>query len=213
MIQKERYGFTDAELAYNENARGFMLIIPDNIQIVLGRSNKAEAAVDLAAAKQDGVPVIQRPSGGETVVLTPNTIVIAVKLDNEKGLDTHAYFRKINARIIAALSGCVEGEVAERGISDIAVGQKKILGSAMHRKHDSIFYHAVLNVAEPGDTFDRYLKHPSREPEYRKGRAHSDFVSSLKELGCTLSAEQIMDKLHTEFLKLTQAYTPKINKA
>ncbi|MCK7539718.1 MAG: hypothetical protein MZV63_56820 [Marinilabiliales bacterium] len=43
-----------------------------------------------------------------------------------------------------------------------------------------LVYHAVLNLGEGTDVFERYLRHPRREPDYRQGRLHSEFVTSLE---------------------------------
>jgi len=62
-----------------------------------------------------------------------------------------------------------------------------------------LLYHAVLNLGEPASTFERYLKHPSKEPDYRKGRSHSDFVTSLKEKGYANSAHHMENMLSLSF--------------
>jgi len=202
MIDANLYGLPDGSLAYSEEKEGFMLWTPDADYIVLGRSNKAEIAVNTDVANAHNIKIIQRPSGGETVFLSPNTLVISVKLKNEKALKTHDYFKIINAKIIAGLSACGVKDLSERGISDIAVGNFKILGSAMHRKPKSIFYHGVLNLAESPETFDRLLKHPTREPDYRKGRSHKAFVTSLRGEGYELNARTVKQALEQELKTL-----------
>jgi len=62
-----------------------------------------------------------------------------------------------------------------------------------------LLYHAVLNLGEPASTFERYLKHPSKEPDYRKGRSHSDFVTSLKEKGYANGAHHMENMLSLSF--------------
>jgi lipoate-protein ligase A len=198
MIDASLYGLPDSSLAYSQKREGFMVWIPETEYIVLGRSNKAEQAVNTDMAKTLKIKIIQRPSGGETVYLSPNTLVISVKLKNEKALKTHDYFKIINAKIIAGLSACGIQNLAERGISDIALGNLKILGSAMHRKPESIFYHGVLNLSESPETFDRLLKHPGREPDYRKGRSHRAFVTSLTGAGYQIDANTVKQALDRE---------------
>jgi len=85
------------------------------------------------------------------------------------------------------------------GISDIAISGKKILGSAIYRSKDALLYHAVLNLGEPATTFERYLRHPSKEPDYRLGRSHSEFVTSLKEKGYNQSYHQLESELSLSF--------------
>jgi len=35
---------------------------------------------------------------------------------------------------------------------------------------------------------DRYLKHPPREPAYRQGRSHLDFVMNMRQIDCHVSS-------------------------
>lgn len=55
-----------------------------------------------------------------------------------------------------------------------------------------VFYHAVLNVSETPEFIGRYLKHPSREPDYRSGRRHEDFVTSVHQAGFQIPIEDIL---------------------
>ena len=45
----------------------------------------------------------------------------------------------------------------------------------------------IVNAAGSTSLMERYLKEPPRMPEYRKGRSHKDFVTSLAEQGYDLS--------------------------
>ncbi|MGM0496379.1 MAG: lipoate--protein ligase family protein, partial [Bacteroidota bacterium] len=139
--------------------------------------------------------VYKRPSGGETVVLTPNTLVISIKITLDKFSDPKYYFKYFNQKIIDGLENLGIKDVSYRGISDVALKSKKILGSSIYRKRKALFYHAVLNVSEPVETIERYIKHPTKEPDYRKGRAHKEFVTSLYNEGYPFSADQIRDSL------------------
>ena len=85
------------------------------------------------------------------------------------------------------------------GISDITMAGKKILGSSIYRSKEALLYHAVLNLGEPASTFERYLKHPTKEPDYRQGRSHSEFVTSLKEIGYTKSYHHMENELSLTF--------------
>jgi lipoate-protein ligase A len=63
------------------------------------------------------------------------------------------------------LKGAGVKNLAMRGISDIAIDGKKILGSSIYRSKDALLYHAVLNFGEPASTFEKHLKYPSKEPD------------------------------------------------
>ena len=67
----------------------------------------------------------------------------------------HAQKDKKATRILDAVIAKTE---AQKTISDIAIGDKKILGSSMYRKKNTIFYHAVLNVSESITEISKHLK-------------------------------------------------------
>jgi len=179
----------------------FMVWQPAETVIVLGQSNQAETAVHADLADRDGVPVHKRQSGGQTVILTPRTLVISVRLLSEKLDNPQVYFKRINNLIINALANLGIRNLVEKGISDIAIGEKKILGSSIYRKRNMVFYHAVLNISETPEFIGRYLKHPVREPDYRIGRKHEDFVTSVHLAGYPLAVETIRKAL-TDMLNL-----------
>jgi lipoate-protein ligase A len=179
----------------------FMVWQPEQTVIVLGQSNQAETAVHYDLAEQDGVPVYKRQSGGQTVILTPRTLVISVRLFSEKLENPQVYFKRINNVIISALINLGIDGLVEKGISDIVIGEKKILGSSIYRKKSMVFYHAVLNISETPEFIGRYLKHPAREPDYRIGRRHEDFVTSIHLAGYPLAVETIAEAL-TDMLNL-----------
>lgn len=201
MIEANTYNLPDYKILHSEQETVFHIWQPDNTYIVLGRSNRdLSQSVHTEQAQNDHVEIYKRPSGGEAVVLSPDMLVISVKLPLENTLKTHQYFRYINHAIIRALKRAGIKNLKEKGISDIAIGPKKILGSSIYRKSDAIFYHAVLNISEPVSTISRYLKHPSREPDYRNGRDHDEFVTSLSKEGYEKTDVSILKKLLQESL-------------
>ena len=49
----------------------------------------------------------------------------------------------------------------------------------MYRSKDMLFYTASLMVSNDVQLLDLYLRHPSKEPDYRQGRSHHDFVTTI----------------------------------
>jgi len=186
-------------LLLGDKTKRFLTWIPDKSYIVLGASNKAEDALFLERVKQDDITVLQRPSGGQTVMLTPNNLIISVVFFQPNNLQPKLIFNQINSLIIECLEKAGVKNLAMRGISDIAIDGKKILGSSIYRSKDALLYHAVLNFGEPASTFEKYLKYPSKEPDYREGRKHSDFVTSLKEKGFSKTNNQLADFISQSF--------------
>jgi len=188
-------------LLLKDKTRRFLTWIPDKSYLVLGASNKAEDALVLEKAKKDNITVLKRPSGGQTVMLTPNNLIISVVFFQLDNLQPKVVFNQINSLIIESLERAGVKNLAMRGISDIAIDGKKILGSSIYRSKEALLYHAVLNFGEPASTFEKYLKYPSKEPDYRVGRKHSDFVTSLIEKGYTQSYTHLKNVLTNSLAK------------
>lgn len=193
MISLSEYSLPDLSLLDDDAGQTTMVWQPDKSYVVLGASNRPEEALHTEQVMQDGIIVMKRPSGGQTVMLTPGNLVIAAVYPHS--LQPKNLFNQINTSIIEAIEVTGLVGLSLRGISDIAIGDKKILGSAMYRTRDKLLYHAVLNVGEPAATFEKYLRHPGKEPDYREGRKHSDFVTSLREQGYTGSLESLSVQL------------------
>ena len=173
------YNLPDHNLLKSEQNSGFKIFTPDKNYLVLGRSNQAESSINMKLALADQLTVLQRASGGEAVLLTPNMLVIAIKMPIIKDWKPKQYFEKANGAITTCLVQMGVQNLHSKGISDLSIGDKKILGSAIFRSKESMFYHAVLNISEDIELIAKYLKHPKKEPDYRKGRNHSEFITSL----------------------------------
>lgn len=194
MVTVSEYNLPDLQLM-NESTNKFLLWIPDKSYIVLGASNNAKDAVVEETTVRDNIVVLKRRTGGQTVMLTPNNIIISAVITDENVMKPKDVFIRFNDHIMGAIAKNHTVQFSTRGISDIAMGEKKILGSSMYRGKGKLFYHAVLNFNEPSTTFQKYLKHPSNEPDYRKGRQHHDFVTSLKETGYAESISYLKNEL------------------
>ncbi len=144
----------------------------------------------------DHVPVYKRPSGGESVVLSPGMVVFSLKMKFTKQMSTASTFAAINKSLIYNLGSLNIKELNSKGISDLSIGVKKIAGSSMYLLKDSLFYHAVLNINEDISIFSKYLQHPKREPDYRLGRSHEEFVTSLWKEGYNLSYDDVKEKIN-----------------
>ena len=194
MVTVSEYNLPDLQLM-NESTNKFLLWIPDKSYIVLGASNNAKDAVVEETTVRDNIVVLKRRTGGQTVMLTPNNIIISAVITDENVMKPKDVFIRFNDHIMGAIAKNHTVQFSTRGISDIAMGEKKILGSSMYRGKGKLFYHAVLNFNEPSTTFQKYLKHPSNEPDYRKGRQHHEFVTSLKETGYAESISYLKNEL------------------
>ena len=200
MINHFEYSLPDIELLKKESNQ-YLIWIPDKVYIVLGASNNALNSLRIDNVVEDKITVMRRPSGGQTVILTPNNIIISAVYFNYIKHPKEV-FQHINKLIISVIEEIGIPNLAQMGISDIAISGKKILGSAIYRKKNVLLYHAVLNLGEPTSTFEKYLMHPTKEPDYRKGRSHSEFVTSLKEKGYAKDYHHLQKALTLSFESL-----------
>ena len=120
MIQILQYNLPDSALINTDaESNEWMIWVPDKTYLILGQSNKADISLYEDLVLSDKIPVIKRPSGGESVILTPKTIVISARLIADKLENPQVSFKKINNAIIEALSHLGVKDVGYRGISDI----------------------------------------------------------------------------------------------
>ncbi len=189
------YNLPDAVLARWDSKGGALVWVPAATSIVIGASNQPERDLFTDNVLADKIPVYKRPSGGETVLLSLKTIVVSISEQPVQLIGVKQQFVVYNDLIIAALHGIGVNNVEHRGISDLAINGRKILGSALYHSRDRVFFHAVINWNESADLIGKYIKHPVREPDYRQGRGHSEFVTSLIDEGHHLPMKSIVSAI------------------
>ena len=160
---------------------------PEGVAVVIGHGQNAVQEVDLAACRQDGVAVIRRRGGGGAVVLMPGVLCLSCAFLSGRSDSPYYFFQQINLFISGLLARRFSLQGLEpAGISDIALGGKKVLGCSMFKSRRLYFYQGSLLLNPDLARIAAYLTHPSREPGYRRGRTHSDFLTSLWQSGYPL---------------------------
>ncbi|UCF99034.1 MAG: hypothetical protein JSV89_05725 [Spirochaetaceae bacterium] len=179
----------------NDPRPRYRLYEPEQVCVVMGAGRKAEEDVFGLRAEADGVPVLRRRGGGGTVVLSPGQVVLALVTEVDSPFQNLAYFRTINHWFRLALQPLGVSGIEDRGISDLAIEDRKILGTSLYRRRKILFYQASLMVDNDLSLFDRYLRFPSRVPDYRLGRGHLEFCTNLRLQGYPLSILEVSDSL------------------
>ena len=170
----------------------FKVYEPQYAAVVLGAGCRAERDVILANTRADEVPVLRRKGGGGSVVLTPGQVVLALVADVGEPFNNLEYARTINGWIKESLLALgVEG-IEDRGISDLVINGRKILGTSIYRRRLIMFYQASLLVNNDLSLFSRYLHFPARVPDYRKNRSHEEFCTTLHREGFPLSISGVI---------------------
>lgn len=195
LIDVAPYQLPDKDVLASTESFKFLIWFPEEVCIVLGRSNKAEDSVFEEAVSMDNIPIYKRPSGGEAVVLAPGMLVVSWVMELERMVSPDSIFRQMNALYTALFERAGIFGISGNGISDLCIDGKKIMGSSMYLNQKRLFYHAVININGDVGLISRYLKHPQREPAYRAGRAHESFVTSLGKEGKTCNVSFMANEL------------------
>jgi len=148
--------------------------------IVLSASNKAEIEVHTNACAEEGIPILKRKGGGGCVVLGKGCLILTLAFYANNVFGNKNYFCKINDLWIKALREYGVANLSQNGISDICIKDKKIVGTSIFRKKHLLVYQGSLLVDPNLSQISQLLKYPSRTPDYRAGRSHSHFLTSLK---------------------------------
>ncbi len=148
--------------------------------VVLGSGCKLREEVSVEACQADGVPMTRRASGGGTVLLGHGCLLYTLVLSYDRASEL-SDVRRSYAYILGRLSRALNPKVqaVPCGVSDLAVFGRKFSGNAQQRKQRHLLHHGTLLYAFDTAQVARYLPPPPREPDYRAGRKHADFITNL----------------------------------
>lgn len=177
----------------------FELWEPQETAVVIGYSQTVSHEVDEPACLRDGIPILKRKGGGGAVVLMPGILCLSIAFISHASPSPHYYFTRINSWLISLLRANFNIQGLQlKGISDIAIGERKIVGCSMFKSKTRFFYQGSLLVCPDINKIEKYLLHPTREPDYRAGRPHAAFVTSLHRAGYTMSVHSVRTVLYDQ---------------
>jgi len=148
--------------------------------VVLGMNSRLTEEVLLGACRADGVAIARRCSGGGAVVLAPGCLIFSLVLPStgSSPLDARSSITEVLNRLAAKLRD--HGlEVRPAGISDLAWQERKVSGNSQRRLRRYFLHHGTLLYDFDVHLAERYLPMPPRQPEYRRGRSHRQFLTNL----------------------------------
>ena len=151
---------------------------PDTAFVVLGYANKAALEVNSSTS----VPVFRRCSGGGSVLQGPGclnySLIVPITAASElvSITQTNCFIMKRHRDALAAF---VQGEITVEGYTDLALDGRKFSGNSQRRKNRWLLFHGTFLLHCNADLMDKVLLPPPRQPAYRKGRGHSEFVAAL----------------------------------
>jgi lipoate-protein ligase A len=145
--------------------------------LVLGYSNKARTEAHLDRARQDGIPLLRRCTGGGAVLQGPGCLNYSLILP------ITAQVSETNRAIMQRHADALGNGVEVRGHSDLTLGDLKFSGNAQRRKRRYLLFHGSFLLDLDIERVERLLPLPSREPDYRQHRAHRDFLVNIGQTG------------------------------
>lgn len=160
--------------------------------IVLGSACRLAAEVDAAGCEARDVAIHRRISGGGTVLLGPEVYCYSFFFSSAVAPPAiHDAFAWVHDVVIHGLStfGINARSVP---VSDIAAagrdgaGDRKLAGHAQKRTRRGVLCEGCLMAAPFDFPIEEVLKTPPRQPPYRQGRTHKDFITNLKEAGAAV---------------------------
>jgi lipoate-protein ligase A len=151
-----------------------------DVEVVIGRGGRSAAELDLAAIRAEAVPVRRRRGGGCAVVLDPGNLIVSYVSPLPGVGGVTSVFRGVTGWLCGALDRAGAPGVTGDGVSDLVQAGRKVGGSCIYRTRGLVYYSSTLLLDPDLDLVERLLPHPPREPAYRAGRPHRDFMGRLQ---------------------------------
>lgn len=151
--------------------------------VVVGYANHVALEVNQTICKAKGIPILRRCSGGGTVLQGPGClnyslilpIAAAPALASISG--TNDYVLQTHQRILRSV---LQAPVEKQGHTDLAIGGLKFCGNAQRRRKAFLLFHGSFLLHADTDLMEQVLPLPSRQPDYRVNRSHTEFLMNLR---------------------------------
>ena len=151
--------------------------------VVVGKAVDIEQEVNVEHCRASGTAIVRRESGGRAVWVGPGTLQYAFALPyslSPELEDIVSTKRFCNRLLLGALHAGVP--VVEDISGDLVVGARKVAGLALRRVRTAVLLHGTILEGASLPAIAQALRHPLREPGYRRGRSHVEFLANLPAL-------------------------------
>jgi lipoate-protein ligase A len=149
---------------------------------VAGYANKIAAEVNVATCEEKKIPIFRRCSGGGTVLQGAGCLNYALILriaENSPLASISSANQFIMERNRATLETLLGKTVKVRGHTDLATKGLKFSGNSQRRKKNFLLFHGTFLLNFDLALVGQFLRMPSKEPDYRHGRSHDEFLTNL----------------------------------
>ncbi len=168
----------------------------DHPVVVIGRGSRIDGEANRVACQADGVPVLRRCSGGAAIVGGPGCLMYSLILSCQRRPQLRRIdevHRWVMTRLVDAIHRQCP-QVQWQGTCDLTLDGRKFSGNSLKVARNHVLYHGTILHAFDLPQIARWLNTPPRQPDYRAGRSHGDFVTNL-----SVDAAQLADDLATVF--------------
>lgn len=170
--------------------------------VILGTGQESAREANLDETRAADIPVLRRHSGGGAVVIGPGALNFSAfyRFADLPGSETIRGAMSAALKPVVAALGHFGIQAREAGLSDLAVlgadgTLRKIAGNSQARKKRGVTVHGTLLANPDFALIQRVLRFPSSVPDYRSGREHRAFLTSLKELNAPCDLESFTKEL------------------
>lgn len=167
----------------------------ESLTVVVGRGVEIAREVNLEACAKRCVPVLRRLSGGRSVVIGPGTLQYALALAHDGNSATASISAAkafCNGLLLDALA---IPRLRSHASGDLVLEDRKVAGLALKRTREATLVHGTILLECDLTMLGELLLHPSREPEYRRGRAHAEFLRNLGPIDAATLERRVISRL------------------
>ena len=153
----------------------------DSYFVALGYTNRAAIECRVEECARRSIPILRRVTGGGTVLQGVGCLNYALVAPIESGdsLNVGATNAFVMETVRGALNPLLSGEVERQGHTDLTWRGRKFSGNAQKRKGRHFLFHGTVLLDFDLELVQKVLRAPSKQPEYRAGRAHLDFIGNI----------------------------------
>lgn len=172
------YNLAVEEYLFNTADDDIFMLWQNEPCVVIGKNQNAYAEIDLEYAKEQGIKIVRRITGGGAVYHDLNNVnfTFITFTDKAKVLD-YEYFTRPIIESLAVLG--IRAELSGR--NDILVEGKKISGNAQHSANGRILHHGTLLFDTDVNVMSRVLRVNKEKLEYNAVKSHSSRVAKIKD--------------------------------
>lgn len=196
------YNLAVEEYLLRDTKEDVFMLWQNEKTVVIGKNQNAYAEVNLDYAKENGIRVARRLSGGGAVYHDMGNVNYTFITSSEKAeaLD-YAYFTKPIIEALASLG--VKAELSGR--NDLECGGKKFSGNAQYTSDGRILHHGTLLFDVDAEVLSRVLRVDKEKLAFRAVKSHKGRVGNLAPLLHGITVEEFIESIEAHVLKTTNA--------